>query len=79
MTTGARPTLIRRLAALISIVALALLGRFGQRELLLGVILVPGPLIGLAVAPRVTRYLDRRRTRYAILAIAAISGGLLLF
>ena len=66
-------------ATLISIAALALLGRFGQRELLLGLMLVPGPLVGLAVAPHVTRFLDRRRTRYAILAIAAISGVLLLF
>ena len=66
-------------ATLISLVALALLGRFGQRELLLGLLLIPGPLIGLALAPVVARYLDRRRTRYAILAIAAVSGALLLF
>jgi len=65
-------------ATLISLAALALLGRFGQRELLLGLLLVPGPLIGLALAPLVARFLDRTRTRYAILAIAAVSGALLL-
>ncbi|MGH7006230.1 MAG: sulfite exporter TauE/SafE family protein [Alphaproteobacteria bacterium] len=64
---------------LISMVALALLGRFGVREILLGLMLVPGPLLGLALAPLVARHLDRKRTRYAILAIAAISGALLLF
>jgi uncharacterized membrane protein YfcA len=65
-------------ATLISLAALALLGRFGQRELLLGLVLVPGPLLGLVLAPWVARRLDRRRTRYAILAIAGISGALLL-
>lgn len=65
-------------ATLISLAALALLGRFGQRELLLGLLLIPGPLVGLAFAPQAARFLDRRRTRYAILAVAAISGALLL-
>jgi len=63
---------------LISISALALLGRFGQREILLGLLMIPGPLVGLALAPLVARHLDRTRTRYAILAIAAVSGALLL-
>jgi hypothetical protein len=53
-------------ATIIAVVALAILGRFGWRDL------------GLA-ARYVARYLDRRRTRYAILAIAAVSGALLLF
>jgi uncharacterized membrane protein YfcA len=66
-------------ATAISISALALLGRFGTRELGLGLLLVPGPLLGLALAPLVRGYLDRRITRFAILAIAAISGALLLF
>ncbi|MCW5772431.1 MAG: sulfite exporter TauE/SafE family protein [Rhodospirillaceae bacterium] len=66
-------------ASAISLCALALLGRFGTRELGLGLLLIPGPMLGLAAAPLVGRYLDRRRTRYAILIIAAISGALLLF
>ncbi len=66
-------------ATLISLAALALLDRFGSREVLLGVMLVPGPLLGLAMAPMAAGHLDRQRTRFAILAIAAASGALLLF
>lgn len=66
-------------AVAISLAALALLGRFGLRELGLGLLLVPGALVGLAAAPLAAPHMDRRRTRYAILAIAGISGALLLF
>ena len=66
-------------ATIIAVIALAILGRFGWRDLGLTAILTPGALLGLFAARYVARYLDRRRTRYAILAIAGISGGLLLF
>lgn len=65
-------------ATIISMAALAVLGRFGLREILLGLLLIPGPLLGLAVAPLVGRYLDRKRTRWAILLVAGVSGALLL-
>ncbi|MBA2251772.1 MAG: sulfite exporter TauE/SafE family protein [Nitrospirales bacterium] len=52
---------------------LHLMGRFQWHELLLGVGLFPGILIGYALASRVASHVDRGYSRYAVLIISAAS------
>lgn len=61
-----------------TIAALAVTGLFGQAELGLGLLLLPGTVAGLLIAPRVARFLDRQHLRIIILTISGISGALLL-
>jgi hypothetical protein len=61
-----------------SVVALAVVGLFGRRELALGLLLLPGVCIGYAIAPLVGRFLDRGRLRIAILTISGASAVALL-
>lgn len=60
--------------ASMSIAALAVVGRFGLRELGWAMWLLPGVLVGFALSARVTRWLDAGRTRQAVLVVAAVSG-----
>lgn len=79
----------RRLRALLSaffavgyltaLVALAGAGLFGPDEVVLGLLLVPGAVVGYLAGPHLARRLDQRRLRAAILVISTISAmGLLL-
>lgn len=56
-----------------SLIALALVGRFGVRELLLGLLLVPGILLGYSLSRFVVTWVDRRGVRPAVLAISFFS------
>ena len=58
----------------ISLVALALVGRFGRDELRLTLALLPGVLFGLVVSRRLASRLDRGYTRRAVLAVATAAG-----
>jgi uncharacterized membrane protein YfcA len=60
--------------ALMSMVALALVGRLGGREITMGLGLMPGILVGFAASRWTSRWLDRGRTRAAVLLVAAIAG-----
>lgn len=62
----------------ISLVALHLVDRFGWRELVLGVGLFPGILLGFALSTQLTRHLDGRMLRPAILAVCALTGMVVL-
>lgn len=62
----------------LSLTGLHLVGRFGWRELLLGMSLLPGILLGFAVAVPLTRRLDGRALRPAILAVCAVTGLIVL-
>lgn len=57
--------------ALFSMVALARSGHFGQHEVVLGALLVPGIISGTLIAPPFRRYLDRTNIRPALLGLAA--------
>jgi uncharacterized membrane protein YfcA len=59
---------------IVSLAALAAVGRFGAREITQAGLLLPGVAVGLATAPIVARSLDAKRTRWAVLAIAGLSG-----
>jgi uncharacterized membrane protein YfcA len=58
------------IGVLLSLIALALVGKLGLQELLLGAILVPGILLGFSVSGLVVRWVDRKGVRPAVLAIS---------
>ncbi len=65
-------------AYLSAVAALALVGAFGAPEASRTLVLLPGVAVGLALAPITRRYINRDRLRIAILAIAAVSGLILI-
>ena len=60
--------------AIISIISLAIIGRFGLKEIQAGVILFPGIIVGFLLSSRTARILDRGFTRPAVLLASSISG-----
>ena len=63
------------IGAIMSISALAFAGRLGRAEATLSLGLLPGILIGFLSARKTSEWLDRGRTRTAVLLVAAIAGG----
>jgi hypothetical protein len=61
------------LSSLMMLFFLHFAGRFGLAELLLGLHLVPGFLLGFFLAPRLIRFVDRGYTRPAVLLFSTIS------
>ena len=64
-----------------SIIMLSLLhlaGRFGNNESILGLVLMPGVLVGYLVAGYLSPRIDRGYSRIAVLLISSISAGLLI-
>ena len=59
---------------MISLTALAIVGRFGQPELALAAWLLPGAIVGYAVSSRIAPILDRGYTRTAVLTVSALAG-----
>ena len=64
---------------IISLIALSLIGRFGQTELLLSLGLLPGVLFGFLVSRHGAAWLDRGSIRTGVLVVTAASGLLVLF
>lgn len=60
--------------AAMSLMALFAVDRLGRDEILLGVAMIPGILLGIAVASPARRFLDRGYTRNAILVVSATAG-----
>ena len=65
------------MGSVLSMVTLALVGRFGTDDLLLGLALIPGTVAGYVLSPPFVRWLDRGYTRAAVLGVS-IGAGLLL-
>ena len=63
----------------VSLVALWTIGRFGSEELRLTLILIPAVLLGFLCSGRIARLVDRGYTRSAVLAVAALTGVLVIF
>ena len=59
--------------------ALAAFGKFTGREAVAGASLVPGYLLGYALAGRVTRRMNQRLARLAALGVAALAAAALLW
>jgi uncharacterized membrane protein YfcA len=64
---------------LISIASLAAYGQFGVTEVKLGMLLLPGTLLGLYSSSRFAIRLDRGYTRNAVLLLSMISGLFVVF
>ncbi len=64
--------------AAFSLAMLAVVGEFGMDELRLGLVLLPGVLLGYAASGPLTRLLDRGYTRAAVLAFASVSSVVLV-
>ncbi len=62
----------------ISIAGLAHEDKFGARELYVGLALMPAIIVGFVLSGFVTRYLNGPRTRWAILAVSALSSVLII-
>lgn len=58
----------------ISIVSLVIVSRFGWREIQAAIVLFPGILLGFFISRHLSRILDRRFIRTAILITSALSG-----
>lgn len=61
------------LGSLVSLIGLWWVGRFGAIELALGLLLLPGVLIGFALSRYTKGYIDRAGTRPVVLLVAALS------
>jgi hypothetical protein len=62
------------MGSLLSMLTLALVGRFGAAEAWLGLLLVPGTVLGYALSPPLVRWIDRGYTRGAVLSLSAAAG-----
>jgi uncharacterized membrane protein YfcA len=60
--------------ATMSLVALAVIGRFARWELVQALALLPGMLLGFFLSAPVSTWLERGRLRVAVLAVSAASG-----
>lgn len=58
----------------VSLSALAFVGRFGLDELYAGGFLLPGAVAGFAISRRIAPILDRGHTRVAVLSVSALAG-----
>ena len=58
----------------VSLSALAFVGRFGLDELYAGGFLLPGAVAGFAISRRIAPILDRGYTRVAVLSVSALAG-----
>jgi uncharacterized membrane protein YfcA len=67
-------SLIFVVGTIISLISLAVIGRFGLHEIKLALILIPGVLIGFSVSHHTKNILDRGFMRPAVLIISALSG-----
>ena len=63
---------------IIAVALRALAGSFGAQELVLGLALLPGVVIGYLAAPVISRFIDQARLRIAILIISSVSAVSLL-
>ncbi len=63
---------------ILSMIALALFGEFGTKDILLGIALMPGVLVGFFLSTFTAKYLDQRATRPAVLFISALSAAVIL-
>ena len=60
--------------AVLSLIAVAAVGRFGAAELRASAVLLPGLAVGFLLSGQARHWLDRGYTRSAVLAVATIGG-----
>jgi uncharacterized membrane protein YfcA len=62
------------IGTILSIIALAVVGKFGWKEFQLGGVLIPGIVFGYLISNRTTKYLDKGLIRPIVLIIATLAG-----
>jgi uncharacterized protein len=62
------------IGSLLTLAGLNQVGRMGEREFLEGLYLTPAVALGLLLAQPMAKWLDRGKTRTAVLSIAALAG-----
>jgi hypothetical protein len=67
------------IGGLISLAGLWWAGRFHMVELLLGLLLMPGVVIGFTISRYTTAWFDRERIKPAVLVISAMSALVVMF
>ena len=77
-TLRATLALLYCLSSVMMLVLLHWAGRFGTDELVSGVLLVPGFIIGYLISPRLAQLIDKGYARPAVLLIATLSALLLI-
>jgi len=63
---------------ILALISLTLVGHMGRSEVGLGLLMMPGVVVGFAVSSRIAPLLDRGYTRPAVLAISAAAATVLL-
>ncbi|MFW6159883.1 MAG: sulfite exporter TauE/SafE family protein [Acidobacteriota bacterium] len=63
---------------LLSLISLTLIGRFGSKELLMTLILLPGIFLGFFLSKKTAGFLDKGHIRLAVLIASAFSGLLII-
>jgi uncharacterized membrane protein YfcA len=63
---------------IMAVASLAAVGLFGRHELVLGLVLLPGVGLGYLAAPAISKFIDNRVLRIAILVISSVSAVALL-
>ncbi len=64
--------------AVISILGMVPAGKFGGTEVVKGLLMLPGVVLGFLLSKPFAAYLDRGYTRYAILGVSGLAGILLI-
>lgn len=67
------------LGNVVGIISLSIVGLFGRRELLLGLLLMPGMALGYLIAPFIAKHVGKQTLRPIILIVSALGGIGLLF
>jgi hypothetical protein len=62
------------LCGTISLATLVVVGRFGWTELMLGMMLIPGALLGVYLSTFTASFLDRGSVRWGVLVVAVAAG-----
>ena len=63
---------------ILSLSALRLVGRFGSEEVRLTLVLLPSMMLGLYASRWTAAVVDRGHTRTAVLAVAAVTGAMVI-
>ncbi len=64
--------------SVISVIGMIPAGKFGGREVVNGLLMLPGVVVGFLLSGPIAAYLDRGYTRYVILGVSAVAGILLI-
>jgi hypothetical protein len=62
----------------VAVLALTIVGLFGVEEILLGLLLFPGAVIGYCLAPLISRHINHAILRTAIIVVSSVNALVIL-